>query len=188
MSVGSWVHGDVRSSEVIEQPSLLVYDREDTDCTSIIGAWSPTKHSGEPISRTAHLLPTLQHAWVVPFSGESCYFSSATLDSVRAARVLYQKETDFCTGILFEYKNGGKRAVGRCAAPSNDFKAYTDPSFICFLATTSTRGYDVTTYQSRVSFSSKSCQSDDVQCCRRMSGVLHFWFSHESTYLQVIEG
>lgn len=192
MHVGLWLSGNVAERRTIQRPSMLVYTQRETQGSTMIGVYSEAKHAAKiPIPRTKpDLTPGLQDSWVVPFS-EDKYFSSARLESVHTAKVFFRSQgSKFCTGVIFQYENGGQRAVGQCRPTSDACVEYSSPSFICITKATSIRGYDVKTYQSTVEFfgAEGHHSEDSARCCHAMSGaVLYFWFSAESTFLQVVK-
>lgn len=178
--------------QTIEHPSMLVYTRGETRGVSMIGVSSITEQPAQPISEMElDLPPSVQDAWIVHILERGQYFSCAKLDSVHTATVFFSgPSSDLCTGVMFQYKNGGRRAVGQCGPDSDGSKEYTDPSFICVEKTTSIRGYDVTTDQSKITFfGPHDCHKEaDARCCRKMAGsLLYFWFSSESTHVQVVK-
>lgn len=158
----------------------------------MIGAISDTEQPAEPISELElDRLPSEEESWAAPFRPQGRYFSCAELDLVHTATVfLSGPGSDLCSGVMFQYKNGGRRAVGQCRPDAEGRKEYTDPSFICVEKTTSVSGSDETTFQSKITFfgPQDSHEETDARSCRKMAGsLLYFWFSSESTFVQVVE-
>ncbi|RSL64776.1 hypothetical protein CEP54_004604 [Fusarium duplospermum] len=63
---------------------------------------------------------------------DDAYFSWAPLDSIQSIRSFYDKDTGLCRGLIFQYENGGLRAVGECRKHVDDDVLAVKPSVICF--------------------------------------------------------
>ncbi|KAF4122015.1 hypothetical protein GMORB2_7608 [Geosmithia morbida] len=192
VTVGTCLADSITTSHTILRPRLLVYNRREARGSSLVGAYSPIKQPDRELSESVpDMRPTLEDSWPVPFSGSERYFSFAKLDAVRSATVF--SEDGNCTGILFRYENGGRRAVGQCPMGHGEKKEYLDPLFVCIKKYTCSQGYRKTVYHSRVAFFGpegrhKDSEDGDTPCCHGLSGaLLKFWFSHKSTYLQLMK-
>ncbi|KAI1416945.1 hypothetical protein F5Y13DRAFT_102682 [Hypoxylon sp. FL1857] len=58
-------------------------------------------------------------------------FSSASLQNTIRVQV-FADEHGYCRGILLDYSNGARRALGQCRVGVDLAKCYTAPSYVCF--------------------------------------------------------
>jgi hypothetical protein len=80
--------------------------------------------------------PPFRNAEPLPIPFRDAYRSSAPLDaSVAVIHVFHNAHNpdDFCKGMLIEYQNGGKRALGECRLGVDPVKVYDAPGCICIL-------------------------------------------------------
>lgn len=175
-----------RPGQIVNQPAFLVFARDETRGSSMIGGYP--RQPVQSLAVTALYVPSLP-PWIVPFSGAGRYFSFAKLDEVRTATVFLRPGIDeHCTGVLFQYNNGGSQAVGLCPLESTECREYTNPKFICLTKMTMMHNYEVLSYQTKLLFfgPENDHQSYKAPCCNIMrNAVLHFWFTAESTFLQI---
>lgn len=67
-----------------------------------------------------------------PVPIESPYYSIANLNDVSTVWVFRDKDTRYLRGLVFEYSNGGERAVGTCRTGLDPVERCTDPSRLRF--------------------------------------------------------
>ncbi|RSL68076.1 hypothetical protein CEP53_002751 [Fusarium sp. AF-6] len=113
---------------------------------SLIGYGAPlTLIYGEPVGQQPVPVLGARHGTLerdkfpAPFSiqdfrpdVDDAYFSWAPLDSIQSIRGFYDKDTGLCRGLIFQYENGGLRAVGECRKHLDDDVLVVKPSVICF--------------------------------------------------------
>jgi hypothetical protein len=110
------------------------------------------------------------------------YCSSAPLARVSAATVFFDKETELCLGILFQYENGGLRAVGQCRLGFDPYKKYAEPLTMCSrIVTLSKDGWRGNILGNRIEFGGwrphEQHPEEDGWECRSLQGTLIFYFS-----------
>lgn len=63
---------------------------------------------------------------------KDAYFSWAPLDGIQSIRGFYDRDTGLCRGLIFQYENGGLRAVGECRRHIDNSILAVKPSVLCF--------------------------------------------------------
>lgn len=63
---------------------------------------------------------------------DNAYFSWAPLEGIQSIRGFYDKDTGLCRGLIFQYENGGLRAVGECRKHLDDDVLTVKPPVLCF--------------------------------------------------------
>lgn len=109
--------------------------------------------------------------------GYKTYFSSASIARISYAYVFEDRETGLCRGLLFEYHDGGSRAVGQCRLGFDERKEYRSPSTICFRSV----GRGV-----RVHLGKPPATHEEGWETRTLdAGMLYFWFAEKSSALVI---
>ena len=127
-------------------------------------------------------------------------FSSAPLAGVTRATVFRPLEGegggDHCRGIVFEYENGARRAVGECRLGHDRFDIYEAPRAMRMSQTTIVE-LNPKSIPSRVEreawkvgFVNEEVGEDadpsDGWKTHQMRGVLHFWFHRDKGILRIV--
>ena len=117
-----------------------------------------------------------------PGSHPSSDHSHAPLEHVRRIRVFYHDDGVHCRGMVFEYDNGGQRAVGQCRVLVDECETYERPSSIAFanIMRTSIDGATgkVHRYPNSVQVSFDGpCMDGNKWSHYAMAGTLEFWFT-----------
>lgn len=163
-----------------ESRPTLVYGVPTDGAISFAGAF-PTVDGG--------IAPTFAK-WTAPF--ENACFSSASLENVRQARVYYHKDARHFQGIILDYANGTRRALGQCRLGLDPVVQSNKPFSICYahkpFVSPNTRA---TLYRVDVVFrGDEGCQREDTEllkwtCCA-MEGTVQVWFAESQTRLNVL--
>lgn len=125
------------------------------------------------------------------------YYSSASLDKVRSTSVFHDENWHRC-GVMVEYTNGVKQAVGECRI-GIDHVEYTDSPKYLFLAcfTYSRDVFMVKIPAYRIKFAKEAKEHDAnvgeqagsplVWSCYPMAGILELWFCNDRALPNVLE-
>lgn len=102
--------------------------------------------------------------------------ASASLDRVSKIQIFYVPGTLFCRGIIFQYDDGLRRALGQCRVGIDEIQVYARPSHICFIHTTYRQPHMDTEFQgvkvlSTIFDQDHNHEGTSWTCCE-MSGVL----------------
>lgn len=161
---------------LVDKPAAIVVNEPSCDAPVVLGAY-PTSSSLQDLHRFE--LPQRTHQ----LSGLTTYFSSAPLTNIERMSVFEDNESRFCRGILFEYTNGGSRAVGQCRLGVDRAREYNAVSSICS-RTTKSSGVP-SNVLIEIGTCSASCRPQEEWNCWDLSKVLYFWFSEQGTLLSV---
>lgn len=121
------------------------------------------------------------------------FFSSGSLEAVFSTTVFYEKESQFCKGIIIKYHNGTRRALGQCRLGVDPTQYCTAPSHLCHSPITHYRpdakfprhGVSVEfTTEPKLQHNEEATRDWE---CYRMKGILQFWFNSSQTALQVVD-
>ncbi|KAF4462660.1 hypothetical protein FALBO_10520 [Fusarium albosuccineum] len=106
--------------------------------------------------------------------GDDSYFSWAPVEGVSSTITFIDQATGFCRGIMFQYYNGGSRAIGQCRLHVDPTESVIQPLMLCFRAES---------YRSR---------SDKMHHgipqgweCQLLRGYVKFWFTSRSSFLAI---
>jgi hypothetical protein len=119
------------------------------------------------------------------------YHSYAPLEGVRQVRVFYEDDGIHCAGMLFEYENGGQRALGQCRVHVARSRTYERPSSIAYAHTYTVIHVAVAglpTYHHRVRVHFDGLPEDvvlDEWWHVAMEGTVDFWFKHDQVVMSV---
>ncbi|KAI5467578.1 hypothetical protein BGZ63DRAFT_449696 [Mariannaea sp. PMI_226] len=156
-----------------EDRPTLVHDVLELGSLSTFGAYPHTKektqiHPRQPCGR--------------PFHKQAC-FSSAPLQGVSKAEIFYEKDTGMSKGILLEYDNGGRRALGQCRLGVAGIQVTGKPGQLCL-----TDYSDI--HQTAISFTAADSQQHRHEKlgwrCYEMKGTLESWTFGSTTTFKVI--
>lgn len=158
--------------------SLLIYDISSRGGISTIGVYP---EASEPAAICA-LAPTTEP----PF--RNACFSSASMENVAIISV-YRALDHSCRGVLFEYYDGSKQAVGQCRVGVDSVQNYERPSRLCFLPIVVRRsGTEAFLDATKVDVLSRSAArpGPDWRCCN-LKGRLEVWFTGEETRMSAVQ-
>lgn len=161
----------------IRKSTAIVVNEPSKDEPIVLGVYSKTFHQ----NLRPYRFGFSQH--VQTLSGRTTYYSFAHLTGISCVYLFEDSKNGFCRGILFEYTNGGSRAVGQCRLHIDTCTEYKLPSTICSRITQTEQGLD------RVQVKVGRCvsnHSEELWNCWSLSKTVHFWFSEESTLLSVM--
>ncbi|KAI6093781.1 hypothetical protein F4821DRAFT_5058 [Hypoxylon rubiginosum] len=131
--------------------------------------------------------------------GEPAYFSQAPLDDVASIQAFYMKLQElgefgeiceFCTGMIFKYRNGGCRAVGQCRIDIDLTKQIMEPDWISYKNDLLGLGfYEPKRYMPQVHFDHNhplyGRGTVDAWTRRPLRGQLRFWFTDQSSFISI---
>ncbi|CAI4211120.1 unnamed protein product [Parascedosporium putredinis] len=132
-------------------------------------------------------------------------FSSAPLDAVRVATVFHHPDQPhLCLGIIFDYENGGSRAVGQCRLGHDATTVHHRPTRVCVRNVPQLHeGEPELQWTTKVAFSSGSDHShesgggggggggdgegdgDGMRCFSMKDSVLDFWFTAREFCIEI---
>lgn len=150
-----------------------MFNRPSTDSSCIVGAYGPKWSSAD--SRP-FVFP--QELPSPKSMGYTTYFSSAPMAEVHRVDVFEDRETRLCRGILFEYQNGGSRAVGQCRLGVDVRREYELPLTISFR---SIEGGILV----RLGECPCTHPREGWECCSLGAGTLYFWFAEKCSALKI---
>ncbi len=162
-------------------PRLFIYNTVDRGPATFFGTFSP--ESANSSSFSPFQRPPLDAG---PLNRAN--LGVAPLKDVASIRIFYVKETGFCRGIWFDYKNGARRAVGSCQMGAHPSKTYLDPSRICYCPATYHKVQLNAPRQAvRVESGGDTVhRHQDPWVCSTLEGSLEFWFSEIETTIRVM--
>lgn len=119
------------------------------------------------------------------------YNSYAPLERVVKAHVFTDNEADRCRGILLEYEDGTKRALGQCRLGFDLVRCYENPTTFCYLPVEpiykENRGYQDKGIQ--VTFDSETGPFAEQDTAKweiyPMKGTLQFAFHNLETIVKI---
>ena len=116
---------------------------------------------------------------------DDAYFSWAPLEGIQSICGFYDKETGLCRGLIFQYENGGLRAVGECRKNLDDSVLAVKPSVLCFQAAPNLASWRAPqAIGVRVEFENDGDHEhvgDGWECLHIGHGVLTFSFTEDSS-------
>lgn len=179
MVIGSVINITDENIQLIKDPSILIYKRLDNQAITFIGGFAEPTTSLEIPDFTFYYRPP-------PFL--SANFSSAPLFNVRRTHIYYEAGVKTCRGILVEYLDGSKRALGHCKVGIDQTQECIEPGQLCYVSTISNSPLPGLKRQSVQVVVSKENAHEHVGtdwiCCP-MKGVLGFWFNDKDTKIEV---
>ncbi|OAA37402.1 hypothetical protein NOR_07101 [Metarhizium rileyi] len=174
---------DLRTSKfmLIKQPQTLVYRRFDVSPIYFCDAFSRTHKLKE-------VCPPPNRAISGPSWQDFMYFSSAHLENAVVIRVFTVPLKKLCRGLLIEYEDGIKRALGQCRLGVDPVQKYMGMSKLCFK---NVKHLKRGSKRVQVEGVIVECHSENDHthqdlgwtCCN-MSGCLKLWFVDEETRIQ----
>ncbi|POR32421.1 Uncharacterized protein TPAR_07376 [Tolypocladium paradoxum] len=184
-SAGNIFIGRHRTSfSVIKQPLTLIHDKPDGLPISFVGAYS--EDEGHRLQDT-----NLSHERS-PSTAITPSFSSASLERASRIQIFYISETAICRGIIIQYEDGLRRALGQCRLGIDPVQEFAMPTHLCFSNATfrqprmdeELRGVSV------VSTTAKRIHDHKGPCwtCCEMTGFLNFYFENGATKLEHVIG
>lgn len=116
---------------------------------------------------------------------DDAYFSWAPLEGIQSICGFYDKETGLCRGLIFQYENGGLRAVGECRKNLDDSVLAVKSSVLCFQPAPNLASWRAPqAIGVRVEFENDGDHEhvgDGWECLRIGHGVLTFSFTEDSS-------
>ncbi|KAK1250637.1 hypothetical protein MKX08_010640 [Trichoderma sp. CBMAI-0020] len=167
---GSTYRMDGEDVQLIQHPTTLIYQRPDSEGVHFVGG-----HAGSTEEqKDAKAEPTFTFRYrKQPFRSAS--FSSAPLHNVIRAQVYIGRRfsTSMCRGVMLEYANGSKRALGECKVGIDRIEDCFEPTHFCY---NSVLKNNVQVKVCNASSHPTHEENDNWKCCL-MKGVMDFWFS-----------
>lgn len=125
--------GDVnigpQSSLSARQYSLRTRERP----TLVYGLPQPILVAGVAPRLDEYVTPPFAVPPLPPTLDDTLCFSCAPLENVTSAQIFNHVETRQCHGILLEYNNGGRRAVGQCRMGLDSFTETLKPNLFTYV-------------------------------------------------------
>lgn len=170
--MGSTYRMDDEDVQLIQHPTTLIYERPDNEGVRFVGG-----HAGGPDEQNdAEAAPAFTFRYrKQPFRSAS--YSSALLSNVVRAQVYIARRyaNSVCRGVLLEYTDGSKRALGECKVGVDRVEECFEPTHFCYNAALRNN------VQVKVSTGSShpthpTHEGSGWTCCL-MKGAMEFWFS-----------
>lgn len=166
---------------LINKPRAIIvnFDEPLLDVPVVLGAWpqSPPQDSCAPGFK-------FPGGRGVRFPcRETMYRSYAPLAGISCAYLFEDSNTGCCRGIIFQYANGGSRAVGQCRIGVDRCTEYRWPSTICSRSRMQDR------FNSGVQVEVGTCSPRHHQerwTCWCLDKTVYFWFKKAFTMLLVL--
>jgi hypothetical protein len=169
--------------QLIQHPRTLIYERPDSE-----GVWIVGGHTGEAALQLeadeqrsgAEVEPAFTFQYrKQPF--RSAGYSSAPLSNVIRAQVFFFEtgRASACQGIVLEYRDGSKRALGQCRLGIDVSEECADPTQLCY--NNLSKNTVLVKFYSNGSAHPRHEESGWT-CCS-MRGVLEFWYSERDAEL-----
>lgn len=182
--VGSTYKMRDENVQVMQHPLTLMYERPDGEAVTFIGGYADGAAAPSAAiqleadeQKEAEAVPAFTFQYrKQPFRSAS--YSSAPLSDVIRAQVFYERGASACRGIVLEYRNGSKRALGQCKLGAIDqSEECLDPVQLCY----SSLGKN--SVQIKLFNGSSHAHEETGWTCCLMRGVLEFWFSDKEVKL-----
>lgn len=173
--------------QLIQNPRTLIYERRDSEAIAFAGG---DAQEGSSLTGIRHAKADTQEGdnykalpafTFPPQPFDSASYSSAPLTDVIRTQVFHEEEGSRCRGILLEYRNGSKRALGQCKVGVDQNQECTEPACICYRNSFGNGQQSVQVHISKER--SHRHEEEDWICCN-MRGVLEFWFSNKKEKIQ----
>lgn len=172
----------------IQHPLTLIYERPDSEGVHFVGGYTggaaplPAMQLEADEQRGSEAEPTFSFQYrKQPFRSAS--YSSAPLSNVIRAQVFSERRfsDSVCRGILLEYRDGSKRALGQCKLGVARSEECINPAQLCFtsVVTNNVNNVKVKVFNG----SSHPAHEETGWTCCLMNGVLEFWFSEREVKL-----
>jgi hypothetical protein len=113
------------------------------------------------------------------------------LKDVIRIEVFNDKYHGFSRGVLLDYKNGARRAVGACRLGVDKVVTYLNPSRICYYPSQVSQTRPLPGHAVRVKSGGDPTHDhrEDGWVCSPMEGSLQFWFSElEEAFITIVPG
>lgn len=123
----------------------------------------------------------------------AAYLSSASLENVLNIYIFTDKLTKLCKGIMIDYNNGLKRALGQCRLGLDSVQSYKSPLTLSYasISQPACGKYQIlykNVYVICDSLNELNLQDEElVWEHHEMKGQLYFWFTAHEVYLQVLQ-
>ncbi|KAL7895785.1 hypothetical protein HDV63DRAFT_401081 [Trichoderma sp. SZMC 28014] len=186
--LGSTYKMNDENMQLVRHPLTLIYERPDGEGVHFVGG-----HAGEAAPLPAMQLeadeqkgseaePTFDFQYrKQPFRSAS--YSSAPLSNVIRAQVFSDRRLSdpVCRGILLEYRDGSKRALGQCKLGVDRSEECMNPAQLCYTSVVMNHANNVKVEV--FNGSSHPAHEETGWTCCFMTGVLEFWFSERDVKL-----
>ena len=112
-----------------------------------------------------------------PVSQENVYYSLASLEGIRVARVFYGQDARYCKGMLLLYNDGGYQSVGQCGLGAFQEQVFEAPSALYYRS-----GYSHHGQALDIRFASKSAKNANWVgwASHEMVGTITVWYGYQS--------
>lgn len=164
--------------------ATLFHDVPEMDSVSFIGA-DPIIKGGDEVG-----LNPISPMKDPPFK-YAC-FSSASLENVIQAAVFYDGTTRHCKGIIIDYCNGTRRALGQCRLGLDRVQRCNHPSHLFYAPTTyhDVSGHELlavnVAFATEFEYEQRAANTLHWVDCK-MEGILHFWFTGKQAELEIVK-
>jgi hypothetical protein len=125
------------------------------------------------------------------------FYSSASLEGILNVDVFTNEYKSICRGILIEYEDGSKRALGQCRLGLDTVQSWHKPLSFFYVATAYERNVPslVREYEEsrcvKVAFDSESSHISEDGSLEanyyEMKGYINFWFTQHDTELRIVD-
>lgn len=144
----------------------------------------PTISSLHPDAVTSSLLP-------------KAFFSSASLEGILNVHVFHIEWRKLCKGILIEYENGSRRALGQCRLGLDEVQSWHKPLSMHYVPAEYERNVNDRINETRTSKNAQvtfDCENSHVtedgsleENYYALKGRLNFWFTFHEVELQFVD-
>ncbi|KAL7953915.1 hypothetical protein V8C34DRAFT_295674 [Trichoderma compactum] len=173
--VGSTYEMKDENVQLVKDPLTLIYERPDSEAITFVGghACGAASSAASAEQEAADALPAFTFRQQ-PFSAAN--YSSAPLNDVIRTQLFHERGSPTCRGIILEYRNGAKRALGQCRLGIDRTEECTEPVRFCY--SNSLIGGRQSVQVHIAKDSSHTHEGGGWICCM-MRGDLEFWFTNK---------
>lgn len=125
------------------------------------------------------------------------FFSSASLEGILNVHVFTVSQNKFCKGILIEYENGSKRALGQCRLGLDQVQSWHRPLSMHYMPVEYERNVGDLVNETRTSKGAHvtfDCESSRIsedgsmeENYYALKGRLNFWFTYHDVELLFVD-
>lgn len=117
------------------------------------------------------------------------YYSTASLENLISITVFRFTRNNFCRGMIFEYGNGAKQAVGQCRVGVDPARTYQRPAKLCIHSITELQ----LSLKAIESHTMVDITGQDHDCghigrweCYKIGGRLEMWFNRRESDIRLL--
>lgn len=170
---------------LFDNPEALVYHNSGFEGVKTVGMYSRQKMS-VGLSSHSWQPPDL---WPNSFIPHNTLFSAAPLKNVVQATVFHRPGTNLSSGVLFDYENGGRRAVGECRIGHDSSTTYAKPRAMCVRLERYEQGPHLLSRPAvQVEFfgDEEHSHAQPYWSCYEMSGTLRWFYNYKDSLVEVL--